>query len=138
MRINKWTPVVLAINITMLCLAINVSMKYLHRKEIVKFNKPITDYSVLEVDCSGGYRGGSTLRIEYTNKDYYVGVSRNQCKKIESSKLYYDEQHDTVFEENELSMRHIVCFFTLFAFSLLLWTYPEVRKRQKASYKENI
>ena len=134
MKTNKWFFIVLAINIAVLCLAINVSMTYLHRNKIVKSEQPITDYSILEVDCGGGYRGGSTIRIEYAAKDYYVGVSRKQCKEIESATLYYDRQHDTVFEKNELSIRYIVCFFALFAFSLLLWTYPEVKRK---SYMKN-
>lgn len=135
MSINKWTPLVLAINIAMLCLTINASMAYFHRNEIVKSEKPITNYSILEVNCSGGFRGGSTIRIAYLGKYYDVGVSRKKCKRTESTNFYYDKLHDTVFEKDELSMRQIVFFFTMFAFSLLLWRYPEVR-RCKATKKE--
>lgn len=129
MRINKWIPIVLVINIAMLCLVINASMTYRYRNEIVESEQPITDYSILEVNCSSGYRGGSTIRIEYAGKDYYVGVSRKQCKGIMSTTFYYDRQHDTVFEKDELNKGDVVFFFTIFAYSLLLWTYPEVRKK---------
>lgn len=111
----------------MLCLAINVLTTYRHRNEIVKSEQPITDYSILEVHCSG-YRGGSNIRIAYLDKEYHVGVSKKQCKGIMSTKLYYDRQHDTVFEKDEINMSQIVFFLTMFAYSLLLWTYPEVRK----------
>ena len=135
MRINKWITLVLAINIAMLCLAINVVKTYHQRNEIVKSERPITGYSILEVNCSGGYRGGSTIRIAYLDKTYYVGVSRKQCKEAESTNFYYDRQHDTVFEKEELSMRHVLFFFAMFAFSLLLWRYPKVR-RYKATRKD--
>ena len=135
MRINKWFAIVLAINIALLCFAINVLLTYHHRNEIVKSEHPITVYSILEVNCSSSYRGGSTIKIEYAGKDYYVGVNSKQCKRIESVKLYYDKLHDTVFEKEELSMRQAVFFFISFAFSLLLWRYPEVRK-YKATKKE--
>lgn len=128
MSISKWTPLVLAINIAMLCFAVNVLKTYKHRNEIVKSGKPITNYSILEVNCSGGFRGGSTIRIAYLGKYYDVGVSRKQCKRTESANFYYDKQHDTVFEKEELGMRQIVFFFTVFAFSLLLWKYPKVRR----------
>ena len=133
MSISKLIPLVLAINIAMLCLTINASMAYFHRNEIVKSGKPITNYSILEVNCSGGYRGGSTIRIAYLGKYYDVGVSRKLCKRTESANFYYDKQHDTVFEKDELSMRQIAFFFAVFAFSLLLWRYPkcEGTKRQR-------
>lgn len=65
----------------------------------------------------------------------YVGVSRELCKNIGQAEFFYDMQHDTVFEKDYLCMRHIVFFFVLFAFSLLLWKCPEVRKYQ-ATWKD--
>lgn len=128
MRFNKWILITLAINIGLFCLSMCVLMKYQHRNDIVKSQHPITDYSISEVNCSSDFRGGSTIKIVYSGKNYYVGISRKQCKGIMSTTLYYDRLHDTVFEKDELSMRHVVFFCTVFAFSLLLWTHPEVRK----------
>ena len=103
-------------------------MTYHHRNEIVKSEQPITDYSILEVSKS---KYSSVIRVEYAAKDYFVGVSRKQCEGTESVMLYYDKKHDTVFEKEELSMRLVVFFFATFAFSLLLWAYPEVRKKTR-------
>ena len=86
-------------------------MTYCHRNEILKSEQPITGYSILEVNCRG-HRMSSTVKISYGGKNYYVGISRK-----------------------ELPKRQIVCFFVIFAFSLLLWRYPEIR-RFKATKKE--
>ena len=129
MRINKWIPIALAINIGVLCFALYVAMTYLRQSDIVKSEHPITNYSILEVNCRG-HRMHSTVKIAYAGKDYYVGVSRELCKNIGQAEFFYDMQHDTVFEKDYLCMRHIVFFFVLFAFSLLLWKCPEVRKYQ--------
>lgn len=125
---HKWATAALAINIALLCLAICVFIKFQHRNDIVKYEQPITDYSVLEVDCSGGFRGGSTIRVGYNGKNYYVGVNRKQCKGIENPSFYYDKQHDMVFEKDELTMKYVVFYFVIFTCSLLLWTFPEVRR----------
>ena len=109
-------------------------MTFQRRSKIVQMIQPITDYSILEVNC-GGHRMGSSVKIAYAGKDYYVGVRLKQCKEIESASLYYDRQHDEVFEKDELSKTQVVCLFVLFAFSLLLWRYPEVR-RYKATKKD--
>ena len=120
MRINKWIPIVLAINIGVLCFALYVATTYQQQNYIVSCEQPITNYSILEVNCRG-HRMHSTVKIAYAGKDYYVGVSRELCKNIGQAEFFYDMQHDTVFEKDYLCMRHIVCFFVLFAFSLLLW-----------------
>lgn len=129
MRINKWIPIVLAINIGVLCFALYVATTYQQQNYIVSCEQPITNYSILEVNCRG-HRMHSTVKIAYAGKDYYVGVSRELCKNIGQAEFFYDMQHDTVFENDYLCMRHIVFFFVLFAFSLLLWKCPEVRKYQ--------
>ena len=134
MRINKWIPIVLAINIALLYFAISALMTYCHRNEILKSEQPITGYSILEVNCRG-HRMSSTVKISYGGKDYYVGISRKVCKNIEKAKFFYDRKNETIFEEGELPKRQIVCFFVIFAFSLLLWRYPEIRKF-KATRKE--
>ena len=124
MRTNKWIPIALAINIGVLCFALYVAMTYLRQSDIVSCEQPITNYSILEVNCRG-HRMHSTVKIAYAGKDYYVGVSRELCKNIGQAEFFYDMQHDTVFEKDYLCMRHIVFFFVLFAFSLLLWKCPE-------------
>ena len=134
MRTNKWIPIALVINVGALCFALYVAMTYQRQNNIAQSEQPITDYSILEVNC-GGHRLRSTVKMAYAGKDYYVGVRRELCKNIEQAKFFYDRKHDTVFEKDYLCMRHVVCSFVLFAFSLLLWRYPEVRK-YKATRKE--
>ncbi|MFR4037916.1 MAG: hypothetical protein ACLTZT_09045 [Butyricimonas faecalis] len=134
MRINKWVPIVLAINIGALCFALYVAITYQHQNNIVLSEQPITDYSILKVD-GGGHKLHSMVKIAYAGKDYNVGIDRKLYKNIEKAKFFYDKQHDTVFEKDYLCMRHVVCFFVPFAFSLLLWRYPEVRK-YKATRKD--
>ena len=66
MKINKWIPVVLAINLAMLGLAIYVLGLYQHRTSIVASQTPITDFSILEVN----YRThGSSVKIAYMVKN---------------------------------------------------------------------
>ena len=117
-----------------LCFALYVAMTYRCQNNIAQSERPITGYSILEVN-GGGRKIRSTVKLAYAGKDYYVGVSRELCKNIGQAKFFYDREHDTVFEKDYLCMRHVVCSFVLFAFSLLLWRYPEVRK-YKATRKE--
>lgn len=133
MKINKWIPIVLTINIALLGLAVYVFGEYRHRTDIVSSEHPITNYYILEVNCSGGYRGGSSVKIAYGGKEYYTGISYPKCKagNVEKLSYYYDEKNDAVFEEDELNKRYVVFFFVLFLCSLLLWMYPEVRKGGK-------
>lgn len=58
------------------------------------------------------------MTIAYLDKTYQVGVNRKQYKGDMSTKFYYDRQHDTVFEKDEISMRQIVCFIYRFTLSL--------------------
>ena len=95
MRINKWIPIVLAINIGVLCFALYVATTYQQQNYIVSCEQPITNYSILEVNCRG-HRMHSTVKIAYAGKDYYVGVSRELCKNIGQAEFFYDMQHDTV------------------------------------------
>lgn len=127
MRTNKWIPIVLVINIGALCFALYAAMTYQRQNHIVQSEQPITDFSILEVN-DGGHRMGSTVKIAYAGKDYYVGINRKLCKNMEKAKFFYDRQHDTVFEKDYLSMRLVACSFVLFAFSLLLWRCREVRR----------
>ncbi len=125
MRINKWIPIILAINTGALCFALYIAMIYKHQNSIVLSEQPITDYSILEINI-GGRKISTTVKITYAGKDYCVGIDRKLCKNI----VFYDRQHDTVFEKDYLCIRHIVFSFVLFVFSLLLWMYPEVRKNK--------
>ena len=70
MRINKWIPIVLAINIGVLCFALYVATTYQQQNYIVSCEQPITNYSILEVNCRG-HRMHSTVKIAYAGKDYY-------------------------------------------------------------------
>ena len=129
MKINKWIPVVLAINLAMLGLAIYVLGLYQHRTSIVASQTPITDFSILEVN----YRThGSSVKIAYNSKEYYTGIPITRCKTEDVEKLayYYDAKNDAIFEESELNRRYVVFYFILFLCSLLLWLYPEVRKKK--------
>ncbi len=49
---------VILLNVGLLAILIYVCFSYNHRKTIVNCEKAITDFSVLEVNCSSGYRGG--------------------------------------------------------------------------------
>lgn len=109
MRINKWVPIVLAINIGALCFALYVAITYQHQNNIVLSEQPITDYSILKVD-GGGHKLHSMVKIAYAGKDYNVGIDRKLYKNIEKAKFFYDKQHDTVFEKDYLCMRHVVVF----------------------------
>lgn len=128
MRINKWILIVLAINIGLLCLTIYAFRQYQHRQEIVKFAHSIIEYSLLEVDCHS--RMSSNIKIAYLGKEYLVGVTKKKCQNIESVALYYDTQHDDVFEKDELRMSHVATLSVIFLCSLLLWFYPEVRNER--------
>ena len=129
MRFNKWLPIVSAINIALLGLAIYVFGLYQHRASIVASQTPITNFSILEVN----YRKlGSSVKIAYNGKEYYTGIPITRCKTEDVEKLayYYDAKNDAIFEESELNRRYVVFYFILFLCSLLLWLYPEVRKKK--------
>lgn len=132
MKINKWIPVVLAINLAMLGVAIYVLGLYQHRTSIVASQTPITDFSILEVN----YRThGSSVKIAYNGKEYYAAMpmpySKRKTENVEKLAYYYDAKNDVIFWGGGLSKRPVVFFFIMFLLSLLFWTYPEVRKGGK-------
>lgn len=133
MKINKWVLVVSVINIVLAGLAIYVLKEYEHRTDIVSSQHPITDFHILEVNRSGGFKGGSSVKIAYNSKEYYTGIPITRCKTEDVEKLayYYDAKNDAIFEESELNRRYVVFYFILFLCSLLLWLYPEVTKRKE-------
>ena len=87
-----------------------------------------------EVNHSGGFKGGSSVKIAYSSKEYYTGIPITRCKTEDVEKLayYYDAKNDAIFEESELNQRYVVFYFILFLCSLLLWLYPEVSKRKES------
>lgn len=125
---------VLMINIGLLALLVYVWSSYNHRQTIVNHENPINNYSVIEVNCSSGYRGGSNILIEYNSKRYYVGITSQQCKSFnpQNIKLFYDKENDKVFERNELTIRYIV-FYSILYLGSFIWLCAIIRKR-KTSY----
>ena len=121
------------VNIILLAIFVYVWFSYNHRNTIVNCEKAITNYSVLEVNCSSGYRGASNLLIEFNSKQYYVGITTRQCKSFNPReiKLYYDRAKDEVFEQNELTIRYVVLYFILYLCSCV-WLFVIV-KNQKSS-----
>lgn len=132
MKINKWIPIVSTINLALLGLAIYVLGLYKHRASIVESQTPITNFSILEVNYR---RHGSSVKIAYNGKEYYTGIpipySKRKTENVEKLAYYYDAKNDAIFWESELNKRYVVFYFIVFLCSLLLWTYPEVRKGGK-------
>lgn len=122
---------IILINISLLAILVYVWCSYNHRKNIVNCEKSIDQFSVIEVNCSSGYRGGSNVLIEFNKKQYYVGITTKQCKSFspQKVKLYYDRDKDEVFEQSELTIRHIVFYFVLYLGSCV-WLYVIIRKNK--------
>jgi len=95
MKINKWSFIVSVINIVLAGLAIYVLKEYEHRTDIVSSQHPITDFHILEVNRSGGFKGGSSVKIAYNSKEYYTGIPITRCKTEDVEKLayYYDAKN---------------------------------------------
>ena len=106
---------VLLVCIGLLAVLIYVWSTY-NRKAIDTTGKPIQNYSVLEINCSRGFRGSSTVLIEFNSRKYYVGIKSSQCKDFDTNKikLFYDKEKDEVFEQSEVTIRHIVLYLVLF------------------------
>lgn len=123
---------IILINITLLAFLIYVFSTYNHRKFIVNNQLPIKKYSVLDVDCSGGFRGGSTIQIVYGTKTYYVGISTKQCKLLDFNNisLYYDEENNEIFEKEELSIRYVV-FYSILYIASCIWLLIAIKKLNK-------
>ena len=68
-------------------------------------------------NCSSGFRGGSTVLIEFNSRKYYVEIKSSQCKDFDTNKikLFYDKEKDEVFERSEVTIRHIVLYLVLFS-----------------------
>lgn len=128
---------VLFINIALLFILIYVCISYNHRQAIVNTERPIENFSVLEINCSSGYRGGSTLLVEFNAKKYYVGITSRQCKSftLDKVKIYYDKEKDKLFERNELSIRYIV-FYSIIYLCSFIWLCAIIKKKYKINIEE--
>lgn len=112
---------ILLVCIGLLAVLIYVWSTYNHRMAIVTTGKPIKNYSVYEINCSSGFRGGSTVLIEFNSRKYYVGIKSSQCKDFDTNKikLFYDMEKDEVFEQSEVTIRYIVLYLVLFLCSCI-------------------
>ena len=127
----KRRSVVCLINIGLLAIFLYAWFSYNHRKAIVNSEKEITNFSVLEINCSGGYRGGSNLLIEFNAKQYYVGITTSQCKSFIPKKirLFYDKECDKVFEQHDVTVRYVVWYFILYLCSCV-WLFAVVNNKK--------
>lgn len=110
---------------------------YIHRQAILNLEKPISNYHVLEINCRSGYRGASNILIEFNKKQYYVGISKNQCKsfKPQNINLYYDKENDIIFEKNDLTIKDLVFYFILFLSSSLWLIYDIIKEKRRQLQK---
>lgn len=91
---------------------------------------PISRYEVLEVNCR--IKSGSSIKILYNNKPYYVGIPYKQCKNFNPNaiQLFYDEDNDLVFCPDAMHMRMVV-FMGVVDLSFLIWLAVEIIKTRK-------
>lgn len=121
---KKTNLLLILINLGCLTLFLEAWLSYNHRQNIIEFEKPLNNYSVLEIDAHSP-RMSSSIKINYNNKVYYVGLTSKQCKSFnpQNVKLYYDKDGDAVFEQNELNERIIVFYFILYLCSCIWLLY---------------
>lgn len=121
---------VILINIGLLVYLIFSCCLYERRQAIVKSNRVIQYYSVLDRSSS---RYSGTLLVEYNSKQYYVGVSKRQALSYSPHKvrLFYDQGRDEIFEESAVSVRGLVALFAIFLGSIA-WLCAIIWKRQKS------
>ena len=131
--------VVCLINIGLLAIFLYAWFSYNHRKAIVNREKEITNFSVLEINCSGGYRGGSNLLIEFNAKQYYVGVTTSQCKSFtpQNIRLFYDKECDKVFEQHDVTVRYVAWYFILYLCSCV-WLFAVVNNKNAPNWMGEI
>ncbi len=100
MSIKFFLTITIFIGIT---LTIFISYKYFIGIEIENKTKPLTNFYIIEYDCSGTYEVASKIYVKYCNKYYTVGTTSNQCDDIVEGKLpilYYYEKEDVIFIKN--------------------------------------
>lgn len=107
------------INIALLFILIEGCITYNHRQAIVNTEKPIENFSVLEIDCRR--KIGSTLIVEFNAKKYYVEINYHECKSftLDKAKIYYDKENDKLFERDAFPIRYIVFYFILYLCSFI-------------------
>lgn len=124
---SKKYGIVLLINIGVLVFFIFSCYLYNHRQVLMSSEKPITNYSVLEVYPN--YRMRSSISVEYNGKQYYVGVKREQCKTL-NVKLYYDRDRDEIFEQEGIPISGLVILFFI-CLGWLVWLLFIIWRRRK-------
>ena len=110
---------VLFINIALLFILIEGCITYNHRQAIVNTERPIENFSVLEIDCRR--KIGSTLIVEFNAKKYYVEINYHECKSftLDKAKIYYDKENDKLFERDAFPIRYIVFYFIMYLCSFI-------------------
>ena len=112
---------------------IEACITYNHRQAIVNTEKPIENFSVLDINCNS--RMGSNLLVEFNAKKYHVGISARQCESftLDKVKIYYDKENDKLFERDELAIRIVVFYFIMYlcSFIWLLCTIIIKNKQNK-------
>ena len=121
---------VLFINIALLFIFIYVCKVYNHRQSIINTERPIENFSVLEINCSR--KLGSTLTVEFNAKKYYVGINIGQCKSftLDKVKIYYDKENDKLFERDDLPIR-IIVFYSIMYLCSFIWLCTIIKKKYK-------
>ncbi|MBP5388023.1 MAG: hypothetical protein J6Y97_11635 [Prevotella sp.] len=119
---------VLFINIVALFVFIDACITYNHRQAIVNTERPIENFSVLEINCNR--KSGSTLLLEFNAKKYHVGINIRQCKSftLDKVKIYYDKENDKLFERDAFPIRYIVVFFIMYLCSFI-WLFTIIKKK---------
>ena len=107
------------INIALLFILIEGCITYNHRQAIVNTERPIENFSVLEIDCRR--KIGSTLIVEFNAKKYYVEINYHECKSftLDKAKIYYDKENDKLFERDAFPIRYIVFYFIMYLCSFI-------------------
>ena len=121
---------VLFINIVALFVFIDACITYNHRQAIVNTERPIENFSVLEINCNR--KSGSTLLLEFNAKKYHVGINIRQCKSftLDKVKIYYDKENDKLFERDAFPIRYLVVFFIMYLCSFI-WLCTIIIKKYK-------
>jgi len=98
---------------------------YKQEKEIIKGNKEV-ECIVKRINCNYGKRGGSTIWVDYKNKNYSVAVSDKICGKInvrQNILLFYNNKFDYLFMEDHLSIRVVLIFLVFLILVIYLVLY---------------
>ncbi len=131
MKQNKNIIGLITLNIIAWSFGIYMFYSYYHRQSIVENGtSPISRYEVLEVNCR--IKSGSSIKILYNNKPYYVGIPYKRCKDFnqDTVQLFYDEDNDLFFCPDAMNMRMVV-FMGVIDLSFLIWLAVEIIRTRK-------